>query len=66
VVTIGELRRGTALLPQGDKRAKLEESIQIEIPLWFGPRILPVTQSIAERWVVFDATCQSHGTPALR
>ncbi|MBV9505193.1 MAG: type II toxin-antitoxin system VapC family toxin [Acidobacteriia bacterium] len=63
VVTIGELRRGTALLPEGSKREKLEEFIDIEIPLWFGPRILPVTQSIAERWGVLEAMCQSHGTP---
>jgi predicted nucleic acid-binding protein len=46
VVTLGELRRGTSLLPQGSKRTKLEEFIDIEIPLWFGregPRPTPRT-----------------------
>jgi predicted nucleic acid-binding protein len=64
VVTLGELRRGTALLPEGGKRTKLEEFIDIEIPLWFGSRILPVTQPIAERWGMLDAACQARGTPA--
>jgi predicted nucleic acid-binding protein len=64
VVTLGELRRGTALLPQGGKRTKLEEFIDIEIPLWFGSRILPLTQRIAERWGMLDAACQARGTPA--
>jgi predicted nucleic acid-binding protein len=64
VVTIGELRRGTALLPQGAKRTTLEKFIEIEIPLWFGTRALPVTQGIAERWGVLDAMCQLRGTPA--
>lgn len=50
VVTIGELRRGTTLLAHGAKRAQFEEFIEIGVPLWFGPRVLPVTQAIAERW----------------
>ena len=29
VVTLGELRRGTALLPEGGKRTKLEEFIDV-------------------------------------
>jgi predicted nucleic acid-binding protein len=40
---------------------KLEEFIDIEIPLWFEPRILPVTQAIAERWGMLDAACQARG-----
>lgn len=60
VVTLGELRRGTALVPQGGKRTKLEEFIDIEIPLWFGSRILPVTQPVAERWVG-HARCRVSG-----
>jgi predicted nucleic acid-binding protein len=63
VVTIGELRRGITLLPPGPKREKLEQFIQIDIPLWFGTRILSITQSIAERWGVLDAMGQMRGTP---
>jgi predicted nucleic acid-binding protein len=63
VVTIGELRRGTTLLPHGPKRAQLENFIEVVIPQWFGDRILPVTQGIAERWGVFDAQRQAAGRP---
>jgi predicted nucleic acid-binding protein len=46
-VTIGEIRRGLAVLPDGQRRARLEA--------WFQDRILPVTRPIAERWGVSDA-----------
>jgi predicted nucleic acid-binding protein len=35
---------------------------QFLLPL-FSSRILPVTQSIANRWGVLSATCQVRGTP---
>jgi toxin FitB len=55
VVTVGELRKGAALLPPGAKRTQIEQSIEVLIPSWFGGRILPVTQAIAERWGIFEA-----------
>lgn len=63
VVTIGEMRRGTTLLPQGAKRAQYEGFIEIRVPLWFGRRVLPVTQAVAERWGVLDGQRQSAGQP---
>jgi predicted nucleic acid-binding protein len=63
VVTIGELRRGTTLLAPGARRTQLERFIEITVPLWFGPRVLPVTQAIAESWGVLDAQQQSAGRP---
>jgi tRNA(fMet)-specific endonuclease VapC len=63
VVTIGELRRGTTLLSQGPKRTQLEHFIEVAIPLWFGARILPVSQAIAERWGVLDGQRQATGRP---
>lgn len=50
VVTIGELRRGTTLLQSGPKRTQLEHFIEAVIPGWFGARVLPISQAIAERW----------------
>ena len=52
VVTIGELRRGASLLSQGSRRAQLERFIDVTVPLWFAGSVLPVTQTIAERWGV--------------
>lgn len=33
------------------------------IPAWFGKRVLPVTQMIAERWGALDAERQQIGRP---
>ena len=63
VVTLGELRRGTTLLLQGARRAQLERYIEVTVPLWFGPRVLPVTQAIAERWGILDGQRQAAGRP---
>jgi toxin FitB len=63
VVTIGELRRGTALLSEGTRRTQLEQFIEITVPRWFDCRVLPVTQAIAERWGVLDAQRQAAGRP---
>jgi predicted nucleic acid-binding protein len=63
VVTVGELRKGAILLPPSGKRTQIEHSIEVLIPAWFGERILPVTQAIAERWGVLDAQRQQIGRP---
>ncbi len=63
VVTIGELRRGTMLLSQGARRIQLEQFIEVTVPGWFGLRVLPVTQAIAERWGALDAQRQAAGRP---
>lgn len=63
VVSVGEFRKGFCLLPPGRRRMQLEQWLeQFLLPL-FGSRILPVTQSIANRWGVLSATCQARGTP---
>jgi tRNA(fMet)-specific endonuclease VapC len=61
VVTIGELRKGIALLAPGARRSKLEYFIEVKVPAWFPGRILPVTQTIAERWGALDAARQQAG-----
>jgi predicted nucleic acid-binding protein len=49
VVSLGELRRGSALLPEGAHRSRLEKWFEADVLLWFGDRILPVTREIADR-----------------
>ena len=63
-VSIGELRRGFALLPLGEHRTRPEQWFETDVLLWFGERILPVTKEIADRWGTLDANCQLRGTPA--
>ena len=63
VVTVGELRRGLTVLPQSKKRMQLEHWFgQYLLPLFDG-RILPVTESIGNRWGVLGGECQLRGTP---
>ena len=63
VVTVGELRRGFTVLPQSKRRKQLEQWFeQYLLPLFVG-RILPVTQSVGNRWGVLGGECQLRGTP---
>jgi predicted nucleic acid-binding protein len=61
VLTIGEIRRGIALLPQSQRRARLETWLEAELLSRFFDRILPVTRAIADRWGLLDATLRTRG-----
>lgn len=63
VVSLGELRKGLTIMPEGARRAQLEKSIEEMLPIWFSGRILPVTQSIAERWGILAGQRQGKGRP---
>lgn len=62
-ITVGELRRGLSLLPQGRRRRQLEEWLESYLLPLFATRVLPVTQNIAERWGLLSASRQLRGTP---
>ena len=62
-VTIGEIRKGLVVLPQGRRRIELEAWFHTDLLVWFRNRILPVTDSIADRWGVLEGQCQLKGTP---
>src|SRR5262249_39717976 len=61
VVSFGELRKGTAILEQGKRRAELEAWIENGLAKMFSVRILPMTQTIAERWGVLEGQRQLTG-----
>ena len=63
VVSVGEFRKGFCLLPQGRRRMQLEQWFEQFLLPFFGTRILPVTQAIANRWGVLSAECHARGTP---
>jgi len=62
-VTIGEIRKGLVVLPQGRRRTELEAWFHTDLLIWFRNRILPVTHSIADRRGVLEGQCQLKGTP---
>ncbi len=50
VLTVGEVRKGIALLPAGRRRVSLEAWLDYDLMLRFSDRILPVDVSVADRW----------------
>jgi len=50
VITIGEICKGIASLPESKRRKELREWLDRVMRPWFDGRILPVTETIAERW----------------
>jgi predicted nucleic acid-binding protein len=50
VVTLGEIRKGFTILPDGNRRRFLEGWYIDELLPWFEGRILPVSAAVAERW----------------
>jgi predicted nucleic acid-binding protein len=63
VVSVGELRRGLTVLPQSKRRTQLEQWFEQHLLPLFTGRILPITQSVGNRWGVLSGECQLRGTP---
>lgn len=50
VLTLGEIRKGIAILSPGKRRAELESWLASELTPRFAGRILPIDEGIADRW----------------
>jgi len=50
VLTLGEIRKGIASLPDAARRVSLEAWLDRGLVLRFSGRILPIDQAVAERW----------------
>jgi toxin FitB len=50
VLTLGEIRKGIALLPDGRRRALLESWLDHDLAVRFSGRILAVDVAVADRW----------------
>lgn len=50
VLTLGEIRKGTEAINDLKRKEKLRLWLEIELPRWFGERILDIDQFIADRW----------------
>lgn len=61
VLTLGEIRKGLAGLPQGRKRSHLESWLEAELPVRFARRILPVDAGVANRWGLIVREAKSTG-----
>jgi predicted nucleic acid-binding protein len=61
VLTLGEIRRGIAVLPQSRRRAVLEAWLDKELRARFEDRILTIDQEVADRWGFLTAAARSNG-----
>ncbi|MGO9271801.1 MAG: type II toxin-antitoxin system VapC family toxin [Terriglobia bacterium] len=61
VMTLGEICKGIDMLPVSRKRKELQVWLEVDVRSWYAGRILPVTESIAERWGHLAATAKHRG-----
>jgi toxin FitB len=61
VLTLGEIRKGIASLPQGMRRTYLETWLETDLRPRFSGRILPIDESIADRWGLMTAEAKIQG-----
>ncbi|MBI4756742.1 MAG: type II toxin-antitoxin system VapC family toxin [Betaproteobacteria bacterium] len=50
VLTLGEIRKGVEALPDGERRLRLLDWLEVELPAFFAGRILSVDVAAAHRW----------------
>jgi predicted nucleic acid-binding protein len=55
VLTLGEIRKGVAGLPQSKRRTHLETWLELDLQARFSGRILSIDESIADRWGLLAA-----------
>jgi predicted nucleic acid-binding protein len=61
VLTLGEIRRGIAALPQSRRRATLEAWLDKDLYARFEDRILAVDREVADRWGLLTAAARNSG-----
>ena len=49
VLTLGEIRKGVDPLPDDERKLKLLDWLEVDLPAFFSSRILPVTATVADR-----------------
>ncbi len=63
VLTLGEIRKGAAILTQSKRRTHIESWLQTDVRVRFSGRILPIDIAVADRWGWLTAEAQRNGTP---
>jgi predicted nucleic acid-binding protein len=61
VLTLGEIRRGIAALPQSRRRAALEAWLDKDLRARFEGRILIIDHEVADRWGLLSAAARNSG-----
>ena len=49
-LTLGEIRKGVELLPDGRRRSRIAAWLETRLPAWFEDRVLAVDTEVADEW----------------
>ncbi len=63
MISLGEFRKGFTVARDRSRRAQLERWLEDELLPWFAGRILPVDDTVSERWGTLDGERQLRGMP---
>jgi predicted nucleic acid-binding protein len=63
VLTLGEIRKGVALVADAARRVVLEAWLDGDLKLRFDRRILPIDQAVADRWGRITASASAAKSP---
>jgi predicted nucleic acid-binding protein len=63
VITIGELKKGIAKLPESPKRVTLEQWVRRELAEWFRGRLLAIDSGVVARWGAIVGASEARGQP---
>lgn len=63
VLTLGEIRKGIAALPDSSRRIAIEVWLEKSLRPRFLQRILPIGEEIADRWGFISARASAKGMP---
>jgi predicted nucleic acid-binding protein len=61
VLTLGEIRKGVAVVSQGKRRTHLETWLELDLQARFSGRILSIDAPIADRWGLLAAEAKRKG-----
>jgi predicted nucleic acid-binding protein len=50
VLSLGEIRKGIEVLPEGNKKCELSDWLEVELPAFFSGRVLLVDGAVVDRW----------------
>jgi predicted nucleic acid-binding protein len=50
VLTLGEIRKGIEALPNSKRKLTLRDWLEVDLPRFFTGRILPVDETVVDRW----------------
>src|SRR5882757_6870273 len=63
VLTLGEIRKGAAILPQSKRRTYLESWLELDLQVRFSGRVLDIDKAVSDRWGWLTAEAQRRGKP---